>query len=237
MSDSPSGSDPEIAAALADIRRRIAAAAVAVGRDPSSIALVAVGKTHGPERIEAALAAGQRIFGENRVQEAARKYPALKRRYPDLELHLVGPLQTNKVGDAIALFDVIETVDREKLARALAAERAKGKPLPRCYLQVNTGEEPQKAGVAPAAAPDFIRLCREELALPVVGLMCIPPADEEPAPHFALLAKLAREHGLSAVSMGMSGDFETAVRLGATHVRVGTAIFGARPSPEPVTPV
>jgi len=221
----------DVAAALADIRRRIAAAAAAVGRDPGSVMLVAVGKTHGPERIEEALAAGQRLFGENRVQEAAAKYPPLRARYPDLELHLVGPLQTNKVMDAIGLFDVIETLDREKLARALVTARDKGHALPRCYIQVNTGEEPQKAGVAPAAAPDFIRLCREELKLPVVGLMCIPPAEEEPAPHFALLAKFAREHGLPAISMGMSGDFETAVRLGATHVRVGTAIFGARPKP------
>jgi PLP dependent protein len=230
MADPASTPEPDIAGALAEIRRRIAAAATAAGRDPAAVALVAVSKTHGIERIEAALGAGHRLFGENRVQEAAAKYPALKARYPDLELHLVGPLQTNKVADAIALFDVIETVDREKLARALVAERAKGKSLPRCYLQVNTGEEPQKAGVTPRAAPDFIRLCREALALPVVGLMCIPPADEEPAPHFALLAKLAREHGLPAVSMGMSGDFEVAVRLGATHVRVGTAIFGARPT-------
>jgi pyridoxal phosphate enzyme (YggS family) len=230
MSD-PARIEAEIAGALADIRRRIAAAATAAGRDPQAIALVAVSKTHGPERIEAAIRAGHRLFGENRVQEAARKYPPLKARFPDIELHLVGPLQTNKLADAIGLFDVIETLDREKLARAMAGERAKGKALPRCYIQVNTGEEPQKAGVAPAAAPEFIRLCRETLGLPVVGLMCIPPADEEPAPHFALLAKLAREHGLPAVSMGMSGDFETAVRLGATLVRVGTAIFGAR---EPV---
>jgi pyridoxal phosphate enzyme (YggS family) len=229
MSD-PAAMETEIAAALGDIKRRIAAAAGAVGRDPASVALVAIGKTHEPDRIEAAIRAGHRLFGENRVQEAARKYPALKSRYPDLELHLVGPLQTNKLADAIGLFDVIETLDREKLARAMAAERAKGKALPRCYIQVNTGEEPQKAGVPPAATPDFIRLCRETLALPVVGLMCIPPAGEEPAPHFALLAKLAREHGLPAVSMGMSGDFETAVRLGATHVRVGTAIFGTRPA-------
>ena len=220
-----------VAEALTEIRGRIAAAAVAVGRDPKTVALVAIGKTHGPERIEEALAAGQRLFGENRVQEAAAKYPALRARFPDLELHLVGPLQTNKVMDAIGLFDVIETLDREKLARALVAAREKGRAIPRCYIQVNTGEEPQKAGVAPAAAAAFIRLCREELKLPVVGLMCIPPADEEPAPHFALLAKLAREHGLPAISMGMSGDFEVAVRLGATHVRVGTAIFGARPKP------
>ncbi len=228
MTDS---ADTDIAAALAGIGGRMAAAARASGRDPAAVTLVAVAKTHGAATVEAAIRAGQRIFGENRVQEAAVKYPALRDRHPGLELHLVGPLQSNKTADAVALFDVIETLDREKLACALVAERDKGKRLPRCYIQVNTGEEPQKAGVAPAMAPAFIRLCRDELALPVEGLMCIPPAGEEPAPHFALLAKLAREHGLPAVSMGMSGDFETAIRLGATHVRVGTAIFGARPAP------
>ncbi|MGD9741535.1 MAG: YggS family pyridoxal phosphate-dependent enzyme [Dongiaceae bacterium] len=228
MTDS---TDTDIVAALAGIRGRMAAAARAAERDPAAVTLVAVGKTHGAAAIEAAIRAGQRIFGENRVQEAAAKYPALRERHPGLELHLVGPLQSNKTADAVALFDVIETLDREKLARALAAERDKGRRLPRCYIQVNTGEEPQKAGVAPAKAAAFVRLCRDELALPVEGLMCIPPAGEEPAPHFALLAKLAREQGLPAVSMGMSGDFETAIRLGATHVRVGTAIFGARPAP------
>lgn len=221
--------DSDIAAALAHVRLRMVAAARAAGRDPASIRLVAVSKTQGPERVAAAIRAGQHIFGENRVQEAAGKYPALRALHPDLELHLIGPLQSNKTADAVALFDVIETLDREKLARALAAERDKGKRLPRCYIQVNTGEEPQKGGVMPAAAPGFIRLCRDALGLSVEGLMCIPPADEEPAPHFALLAKLAREHGLPAVSMGMSGDYEAAIRLGATHVRVGTAIFGARP--------
>ncbi|MGE3966671.1 MAG: YggS family pyridoxal phosphate-dependent enzyme [Dongiaceae bacterium] len=228
MTDS---TDTDIVAALAGIRGRMAAAARAAERDPAAVTLVAVGKTHGAAAIEAAIRAGQRIFGENRVQEAAAKYPALRERHPGLELHLVGPLQSNKTADAVGLFDVIETLDREKLARALAAERDKGRRLPRCYIQVNTGEEPQKAGVAPAKAAAFVRLCRDELALPVEGLMCIPPAGEEPAPHFALLAKLAREQGLPAVSMGMSGDFETAIRLGATHVRVGTAIFGARPAP------
>jgi len=228
MTDS---TDTDIVAALAGIRGRMAAAARAAERDPAAVTLVAVGKTHGAAAIEAAIRAGQRIFGENRVQEAAAKYPALRERHPGLELHLVGPLQSNKTADAVGLFDVLETLDREKLARALAAERDKGRRLPRCYIQVNTGEEPQKAGVAPAKAAAFVRLCRDELALPVEGLMCIPPAGEEPAPHFALLAKLAREQGLPAVSMGMSGDFETAIRLGATHVRVGTAIFGARPAP------
>jgi pyridoxal phosphate enzyme (YggS family) len=220
-----------IAERLTEIKSRIAAAARAAGRSPESVHLVGVSKTHGAEACLEALEAGQRLFGENRVQEAQGKWPALRTRYPDLELHLIGPLQTNKVADAIALFDVIESVDREKLARALASERDKGKRLPRLYIQVNTGEEEQKAGIAPGSAPAFIALCRDELGLPVEGLMCIPPLDEEPAPHFALLAQLARQHGLRAISMGMSGDFETAIRFGATHVRVGTAIFGERPKP------
>ena len=214
---------------LAAIRARIAAAATAAGRAGDSARLVAVSKTHDAEACLEALAAGQRIFGENRVQEAQGKWPALRLRHPDLELHLIGPLQSNKVADAIALFDVIESLDREKLARALAAERDKGKRLPRLYIQVNTGEEEQKAGIGPKEAPAFIALCRDSLGLPVEGLMCIPPVDEEPAPHFALLAQLARRHGLPAISMGMSGDFEIAIRFGATHVRVGTAIFGERP--------
>jgi pyridoxal phosphate enzyme (YggS family) len=200
------------------------------GRAPDGVHLVAVSKTHDAEACLEALAAGQRIFGENRVQEAQGKWPALRARYSDLELHLIGPLQTNKVADAIALFDIVESLDREKLARALAAERDKGKPLPRLYIQVNTGEEEQKAGIGPKEAPDFIAFCRDELRLPVEGLMCIPPLDEEPAPHFALLTKLAREHGFKTISMGMSGDFEIAIRFGATHVRIGTAIFGERPS-------
>jgi pyridoxal phosphate enzyme (YggS family) len=230
MTELPAAS---IAKRLAGIRSRVTAAARAAGRSAQEIHLVAVAKTHGAEACLEALAAGQRLFGENRVQEAQGKWPALRARYPDLELHLIGPLQTNKVADAIALFDVIESVDREKLARALAAERDKGKRLPRLYIQVNTGEEEQKAGIAPRSAPAFIALCRDELGLPIEGLMCIPPVDEEPAPHFALLAQLARQHGLKAISMGMSGDFEIAIRFGATHVRVGTAIFGERPRPAP----
>jgi pyridoxal phosphate enzyme (YggS family) len=222
-----------IAARLSEIRSRIAAAAQVAQRRAEDVHLVAVAKTHGAEACLEALAAGQRLFGENRVQEAQGKWPALRARCPDLELHLIGPLQTNKVSDAIALFDVIETLDREKLARALAAERDKGRRLPRLYIQVNTGEEAQKAGVAPNQASAFIALCRDELGLPVEGLMCIPPMDEEPAPHFALLAQLARQQGLKAISMGMSGDFEIAIRFGATHVRVGTAIFGERPRPAP----
>jgi pyridoxal phosphate enzyme (YggS family) len=217
-----------IAANLAEVRAHIAAAARAAGRDPAAVALVAVGKTHGPEYIEAALAAGQTVFGENRVQEAQAKFPALKAAHPDLVLHLIGPLQTNKVRDAIALFDVIETVDRPKLARALAKEMAKSHRRPECFVQVNTGEEPQKAGVAPGETDALIALARDELGLPVTGLMCIPPLDEEPSLHFALLAEIAKRNGLAKLSMGMSADYEVAIRFGATHVRVGTAIFGAR---------
>ncbi len=219
-----------IAANLAAVRGRIAEAARAAGRDPAGVTLVAVSKTHGRERIEAALAAGQRVLGENRVQEAEAKYPALKSAHADLVLHLIGPLQTNKAREAVRLFDVIETLDRPKLARALAKEMAKTGRRPSCFVQVNTGEEPQKAGVIPAEADAFIALARDELGLPVAGLMCIPPVDEEPALHFALLAEIAKRNGLKALSMGMTADFETAIRFGATHVRVGTAIFGPRPS-------
>ncbi|WP_119460556.1 YggS family pyridoxal phosphate-dependent enzyme [Rhodospirillaceae bacterium SYSU D60014] len=226
---SPAPSSTDIAGRLGDIQARIAAAARAVGRAPDSVTLVAVGKTHPAEAILAAMDVGQRVFGENRVQEAQRKWPPLRARCPDSRLHLIGPLQTNKVADALALFDVIETVDRPKLARALGAAMAKSDCRPACYIQVNTGEEPQKAGILPAEADGFIALCRDEIGLPVQGLMCIPPIAEEPAPHFALLAEIARRHDLPVLSMGMSGDFETAVRLGATHVRIGTAIFGERP--------
>ena len=214
---------------LAAVNAQIAAAADAAGRDAAEITLVAVAKKHEAARIEPVLAAGHRIFGENRVQEAKAKWPPLREAYPGVELHLIGPLQTNKVKDAVALFDVIETVDRPKLAYALAEEFKRSGRRPRCFVQVNTGDEPQKAGVALAELPAFLALCREDLALPVEGLMCIPPLEEEPALHFALLAKLAKRHGLAGLSMGMSGDFETAVALGATHIRVGSAIFGARP--------
>jgi pyridoxal phosphate enzyme (YggS family) len=220
----------DIATRLAEIRARIRAAAESAGRPADAVTLVAVGKTHPAAAIEAALAAGQLHFGENRVQEAREKYPALRQRWPDLRLHLIGPLQTNKVRDAVALCDVIETVDREKLARALAAEMARAGRRPDCLVQVNIGEEPQKAGVMPDGVDALLALCRGELGLPIVGLMAIPPVDEPPAPYFALLAETARRHGLPVVSMGMSGDFEIAVRLGATHVRVGSAIFGARPA-------
>jgi pyridoxal phosphate enzyme (YggS family) len=214
---------------LADVMRRIAEAARAAGRPAADVTLVAVSKTHGAERVRELLAVGQRVFGENRVQEAEEKFPALKADYPDLELHLIGPLQTNKAREAVALFDVIESVDREKLAATLAKEMARTGKRPDCFIQVNTGEEPQKAGILPAELDAFVAACRDTHKLPVVGLMCIPPVDEEPALHFALLAKMAARHGLAKVSMGMSADYETAVKLGATHVRVGSALFGARP--------
>lgn len=220
-----------IAANLAAVRGRIEAAARAAGRPPESVALVAVSKTHPAAAVREALAAGHRLFGENRVQEAQAKYPALREAYPDLVLHLIGPLQTNKVRDAVAICDVIETVDRPRLAEALAREMARsGRRLP-CLIEVNTGEEPQKSGVLPAAADDFIIECRDRLGLPVEGLMCVPPLDEEPALHFALLREIARRTGLGALSMGMTADFEKAIRFGATHVRIGTAIFGAREAP------
>jgi pyridoxal phosphate enzyme (YggS family) len=220
-----------LAERLAAVRGRIAAAARAVGRDPADIALVAVSKTHDANAVSTAIAAGQRVFGENRVQEAQGKYPALKTAHPDLVLHLIGPLQSNKVKDAVALFDVIESLDRPKLAEALAREMERTGRRPRCLIQVNTGEEPQKAGVLPTAADAFIKECRERWRLPVEGLMCIPPLDQEPSPHFALLREMARRHELPKLSMGMSADYEIAIRLGATHVRVGTAIFGERPKP------
>ena len=213
---------------LAAILARIDAARKGAIRPAPSTTLVAVTKTHGAERIRPLLEAGHRVFGENRVQEAQGKWPALKSEFPDIELHLIGPLQTNKVRDAIGLFDVIHTLDRPKLADALAAEAARGAPVPDLLIQVNTGEEPQKAGVAPADAPGLIALARDERGLTVRGLMCIPPADVAPAPHFALLAKIAREHAMPLLSMGMSADFEIAIRFGATHVRVGSALFGAR---------
>ena len=213
---------------LAEVRARIDAAAKAAGRDPASVRLIAVGKTFGADAIEPVIAAGQRLFGENRIQEAQGKWPALKARYPDVQLHLIGPLQSNKVKDAVALFDVIETVDRPKIARAIAAEMERAGRWPRLLVQVNTGEEPQKAGVLPAETDAFVARCREEHGLEIEGLMCIPPLDEEPALHFALMAKIAERLGLPELSMGMSADFETAIAFGATYVRVGTAVFGPR---------
>ena len=220
----------DVAANLAQVRARIAAAARARGRDASEIDLVAVSKTHGANAIRAALAAGQRVFGENRVQEAEDKWPALKAEFPDVRLHLIGPLQSNKVKRALQLFDAIETVDRPRLARMLAEEMARTGRRPACFIEVNTGEEAQKSGIAPAALDAFVRECRETFGLPVAGLMCIPPANEEPSPHFGLLAEMAKRNGLFHLSMGMSADFEIAIAFGATHVRIGTAIFGPRPT-------
>ena len=224
-------SDPDlfsaIAAARTEVLDRIAAAARAAGREAGDVTLVAVSKQQPQPRIEAMLASGQRVFGENRVQEAQGRWTAL-RDTAGLELRLIGPLQSNKAGDAVALFDVIETLDREKLVRALAETIARAGRSPRLYVQVNTGEEPQKAGVAPADADAFIAAVRRTYGLAVEGLMCIPPAEEPPGPHFALLAKIAARNGVEKLSMGMSGDFETAVRFGATSVRVGSALFGER---------
>lgn len=210
------------------VKQHIADAAAQAGRDPAAITLVAVSKTHDIATIRPALAAGQRVFGENRVQEARAKWPDLSQDFPDIELHLIGPLQTNKVRDAVALFDVIETVDRPKIARALAEEIQRCGRAPRCLIQVNVGREPQKAGVDPESADLMIRLARDEYGLPVTGLMCIPPAEGDPTPHFRALATLAARHGLDVISMGMSGDYPEAIAAGATHVRVGSAIFGTR---------
>ena len=218
----------EVAGNLQAISKRVTAARPDnEGAEPT---LVAVSKRQPDDRIEAALAAGHRVFGENRVQEAQERWTSRRDLYPDLRLHLIGPLQTNKSADAVALFDVIEVVDRPKLARSLSAEMARqGRHLP-CYVQVNTGEEDQKSGIWPEEADDFIAFCRDECGLDIVGLMCIPPVDEEPAMHFALLRSIAERNGLSGLSMGMSGDYEEAVRFGATSVRVGSAIFGSRDS-------
>lgn len=226
MTDQINIHDP--AAALADIRARLDQAARASDRDPAAVSLIAVSKTFGPEHILPVLHAGQRLFGENRVQEAKAKWPELRAQYPDVELHLIGPLQSNKTREAVALFDAIHTVDRPKIARAIADEQARqGKRL-KLFVEVNTGEEPQKAGIMPKEAAAFVAHCRDDLGLEIAGLMCIPPVEEEPAVHFAFLAKLARDLGLPELSMGMSSDFETAASFGATHVRVGSAIFGTR---------
>lgn len=219
---------PASAQALADILARIEAARKAALKPAPFTRLIAVSKTFEADSIRPVLLAGQRAFGESRVQEAARKWLPLREEYPDVELHLIGALQTNKAHEAIELFDAIHSLDRPKLARALRTELDRTGRCPDLFIQVNTGDEPQKAGVIPKDAAEFIALCRDSLKLPVRGLMCIPPADEAPAPHFALLAKLAREHELPLLSIGMSADFEIAIRFGATHVRVGTAIFGAR---------
>jgi PLP dependent protein len=214
---------------LAKVRAEIARACVDARRNPASVTLVAISKTFGAEAIEPVVAAGQRVFGENRVQEAKAKWPALKERYPGIELHLVGPLQSNKAKEAVALFDAIHSVDRPSLAEALAKEIGKQGRAPTLFVEVNTGAEPQKAGVLPEEADGFLKACRTDYGLVISGLMCIPPADEPPAPHFALTAKIAQRNGLALLSMGMSADFPVAIAFGATHVRVGTAIFGGRP--------
>lgn len=218
----------DAAARLAGIRGRISAAASASGRKAQDVTLIAVSKTFGAADIIPVLEAGQRIFGENRVQEAKGKWPELRETYPDIELHLIGPLQSNKVRDAVALFDAIHTVDRPKIARAIADEIAGSRRKPQLFIQVNIGEEPQKSGVSPQDLPEFLRQCQDEFGLSIEGLMCIPPFEDEPGKHFALLAELAGQLGLTKLSMGMSADYEMAIRHGATHIRVGSAIFGSR---------
>jgi pyridoxal phosphate enzyme (YggS family) len=230
MNDSPSGG---ATARLAEVGRRIAQACAEAGRDPAAVTLVAVSKTFAADAIAPVIAAGQRVFGENRVQEAKAKWPALQGAPPDphagILLHLIGPLQSNKAKEAVALFDAVHSVDRASLCAALAKEIGRQGRQPLLFVEINTGAEPQKAGVLPQAADAFLRDCREGYGLAVAGLMCIPPADEPPAPHFALTAKIAARNGLKLLSMGMSADYELAIRFGATHVRVGSAIFGARP--------
>lgn len=218
----------DVAGNLAAVSARIASAAEAAGRPAESVTLVAVPKTFPADHIRPALLAGHRVYGENRVQEAAEKWPGLRAEFPDTILHLIGPLQTNKVRDAVALFDVIETVDRPKLAAALRREFDRSGRAPVCYVEINTGAEPQKAGVLPQDADAFIRQCRREHGLPIKGLMCLPPQGQDPTPHFTLLADIAKRNDLPILSMGMTADFETAIACGATHVRVGTAIFGQR---------
>ena len=216
------------AAGLAQVRAEIARACKDAGRDPSSVTLVAVSKTFPAEAIEPVIAAAQRVFGENRVQEAKAKWPALIERHPGIELHLIGPLQSNKAKEAVALFDAIHSVDRASLCEALAKEIGKQGRAPTLFVQVNTGAEPQKAGVLPEDADAFLKSCRDSYGLTIAGLMCIPPAEEAPGPHFALLATIAKRNGLKLLSMGMSADFASAIAMGATHVRVGSAIFGGR---------
>ncbi|MGA8226130.1 MAG: YggS family pyridoxal phosphate-dependent enzyme [Xanthobacteraceae bacterium] len=215
---------------LAKVRREIADACADAKRDPASVTLVAVSKTFDAEAVEPVLIEGQRVFGENRVQEARAKWPALRAGYPNVELHLIGPLQSNKAKEAVQFFDAIHAVDRPSLCEALAKEIKKQARAPLLFVEINTGAEPQKAGVLPEAADDFLKTCRETYGLMIAGLMCIPPLNEAPAPHFALTAKIAARNGLSLLSMGMTADFPVAIRFGATHVRIGTAIFGSRPS-------
>ncbi len=225
---------PTCADRIAAVRSDIEAACRKSNRNPTAVTVVAISKTFAADAIEPVVAAGQRVFGENRVQEAKAKWPSLKKCHPGIELHLVGPLQSNKAKEAVALFDAIHSVDRPRLAEALGREIAKQGRNPILFVEVNTGAEPQKSGVLPEEADAFVQACRERYGLVIAGLMCIPPADEPPAPHFALTAKIASRNGLSLLSMGMSADFALAVEFGATHVRIGTAIFGDR---RPATPV
>ncbi len=218
-----------IANHLAEVQGAIADAAVQAARKPASVTLVAVSKTHDAQTVALALEAGQRVFGENRVQEAAQKWPALRKRYAGIELHLIGPLQSNKAGEAVALFDVIQTVDREKIAAVLSREMKLQGRNPKLFAQVNTGHEPQKAGIAPEALPAFLKTLQGQYGLSISGLMCIPPVEDDPSRHFRLLATLAKDAGLGELSMGMSGDYPAAIASGATLVRVGSAIFGERP--------
>ena len=215
-------------AALGAVEREIAAACAQARRDRATVTLIAVSKTFGADAIVPIIAAGQRVFGENRVQEAKAKWPGLMSDYPDLRVHLIGPLQSNKAKEAVALFDAIHSVDRPSVCQALAKEIKSQNRHPELFVQLNTGEEPQKAGVAPAEADGFIAACRETYGLAISGVMCIPPVDEAPAPHFALTAKIAARNGLKSLSMGMSADFAVAIQFGATHIRVGSAIFGHR---------
>jgi pyridoxal phosphate enzyme (YggS family) len=221
----------DVAAALAAAQARIAAACREANRDPASVTLIAVSKTFGATAIEQAIAAGQRVFGENRVQETKAKWPEIRARHSGLSLHLIGPLQSNKAKEAVALFEAIHSVDRESLCEALAKEIQKQGRAPELFVEINTGAEPQKAGILPEDADAFLRRCRDDYGLTISGLMCIPPFEEAPAPHFALTAKIAARKGLGLLSMGMSADFATAIQFGATHVRVGSAIFGGRPRP------
>lgn len=220
--------DGDAAHRLVGVKSAIFAATAGAGPHPEAVTLIAVSKTFEADDIRPVLAAGHRDFGENRVQEAQGKWPALKSEFPDVRLHLIGPLQSNKAADAVALFDAIHTIDRPKIAKAIADEMAKQERRLALFVQVNTGEEPQKAGVAPRDVMAFVAMCRDELKLEIAGLMCIPPVEEEPAVHFAFLQKLAKECSVAGLSMGMSSDFETAIEFGATHVRVGSAIFGER---------
>ena len=225
------GIDNQIASNLASVDASLRDAEMKAGRAAGSVTLVAVSKTHSPKNIRCALASGHDNFGENRVQEALEKWPSLRETYDDIHLHLVGALQSNKARLAVGLFDVIQTLDRLNLARALATSMDNLGRRPECFVQVNTGNEPQKAGVSPQVADDFIKSCRGEFGLPVTGLMCIPPMGEEPSPHFVFLGQIAQRNGLKKLSMGMSADYQVAVQFGASHVRVGTAIFGERQQP------